>query len=542
MSKILVIQLARMGDLLQSSPLIQAIRAKRPAASITLLVSERNREVARTIPGVNEVLGLDFGKAYGILNDGPEEVSLKYHRFRALVDGLRGRCFEEVYNLNHSDINANLMNLIRYQNAFCYGLDGRGRRILKDQWLSYMFTILEDRKLNRFNLVDIYLHGSHLGAGSPVPVLRPDGEMIDRANRYLVQQGVLEGEPLIGFQLGAGDGIRRWPVTSYAYLADLLLRRHDVKILLFGSPSERESSSEFQARFDENHGVRDRVIDLVGQTTYQDLAAFLGKCDLLVTPDTGTMHVAAAVGTRVLALFMGSAFCHETGPYGPDHFVLHPNLGCYPCLQDRPSCMDYPCKRLISPEAVAQVIGWICQGKNGRPTEADIGFSDNRLRLLRSQMNRGFVECVPVKGGPFSLEDLMAQGYRMMWQGVLDDRWNGIKTRLKEVLDTRGRVSLPREEIREIAGLEEDFGRLESAFDAASGSSHAADRLTRNIAHEEADAIRWVRPIIRFFKIEQANICLSGQRVDGQLQRLLRRLARGAGFMKAFCQTLSNNS
>ena len=84
---------------------------------------------------------------------------------------------------------------------------------------------------------------------------------------------------------------------------------------------------------------RGRIIDAIGKTSLKELGALLQRCRYLVTGDTGTMHMAAAAGTRVIALFYGPAYPFETGPYGDGHLVVWPDIDCAPCT--RPSdCRD----------------------------------------------------------------------------------------------------------------------------------------------------------------------------------------------------------
>lgn len=538
MQKILVIQLARMGDLLQSSPVIQGVREKYGDALVTLLTSEKTGEVARTIPGVDEVVGFDFGEAYSIVNGEEDGLYPKYDRFSHLLNGFKGRSFDYVYNLNYSPVNANLMNLVQYRKAFCYPLDRSRRELLKSPWLSYMFSILEDRRLNRFNLVDIYLHGAGLSPAEPSLSFQPERGAADLANRFLADQGIKHQDSVMGFQLGAGDRIRCWPLESYVRLADLLTHRLDAWILLFGAPSEKRLGEEFQEHFAGRKvkpGAGSRILNLVGKTTIQQLAAFLKRCHLLITPDTGTMHLATAVGTRVLALFLGSAFCHETGPYGSNHLVLQPKLRCYPCFKHRPSCTDYACKNSISPETVTEVVQGVWkQNPNGF---ADFNFDslDPHVSLFQSKMRPHFVEYIPFGRIPFSMGDIVSLGYRAMWLGVLDDNWKCEALELENALNNVHIPALSEDMVSEIKDLETDFGRFARIFGGGSVSlGRGGDRFTEILRDGGKTETRWIRQFLRFFDVAHANIRLSGREYDRKSQRLLAGLTRGTEFMKAF--------
>ena len=554
MQRILVIQLARIGDLLQSSPLIQGIRGKNGDVEVTLLISEKTKELASRISGVDEVLGFDFEKASRIINDGQKALSSKYQEFSSLLNGLKGRSFDSVYNLNYSPVNANLMNLIDYRKAFCYPLDKSNRRILKNPWLSYMFSILRDRRLNRFNLVDIYLHGAEIPCSERSLSFQVGGGAQVAAARFLARHGIGEGDRLIGFQLGAGDTIRCWPVESYARLADRLIQLPQVRIVLFGSPTETELGREFEARlegFKEEGAGKGRIINLVGKTTLQELGAFLTHCELLLTPDTGTMHLAAAVGTRVMALFLGSAFCHETGPYGNGHLVIHPRLACYPCLQNQHPCSEHHCKEAISADTVAEIIervGWDHPNEIAGAPGLEL---DSEVAVLRSRMADGLVEYIPVAEYTFSLEDTIAQGYRVMWQWLLNGTRSAPTVETGAILGHCDVASLTQAQRLEIRTLEMHFEKLQKLLKAAQASFRPQDTASVELTLGREQALRilkgkgktgprWIRPLIHFFDVEYENI-RSSDGGDMQIERLLGRLARGAQLMKDFSRGLAGS-
>jgi hypothetical protein len=87
----------------------------------------------------------------------------------------------------------------------------------------------------------------------------------------------------------------------------------------------------------------ERLEDATGTTSLEDLPEILGGLDLLLSPDTGVMHLAAHLGTPILAFFLASARCFETGPYGWGHRVWQANLPCSPCLESAPCPHDRAC-------------------------------------------------------------------------------------------------------------------------------------------------------------------------------------------------------
>ena len=173
---------------------------------------------------------------------------------------------------------------------------------------------------------------------------------------------------VIGLQMGCGGRLRQWPTEYFADLAYRLVQDLEARVVLFGSKAERDLGKQFHDEWCSLAGRRpapEEVTDLIGKTTISQLAASLEKCNLLITGDTGTMQLATAVGTKVLALFMATALCHETGPYGEGHYVMQAHMPCFPCTEGGSACQKPVCQRLILPEMVYALVSHILQGKNG---------------------------------------------------------------------------------------------------------------------------------------------------------------------------------
>jgi len=133
--------------------------------------------------------------------------------------------------------------------------------------------------------------------------------------------------PVVGLFPGANGPSRRWPVERFGDLAGRLGRAGAV-VLVFGGPGDRGSTADVAGR------GGDRVLDLGGRTTLEELAGGLRSCDLLVTNDTGPMHLAAALGAPVLAL-EGPADLRQTRPLGRRvRLVGRFDLPCVPCVKN----------------------------------------------------------------------------------------------------------------------------------------------------------------------------------------------------------------
>ena len=148
---------------------------------------------------------------------------------------------------------------------------------------------------------------------------------------------------------GATYGLAKcWYPDRFRELGMRLSQKWKAAILLFGNENEKTVAKEIAS------SLGGEGVDFTGKTDLLQLAALLERCQLLVTNDTGTMHVATAVGTPVVALF-GSTDRVTTGPWGDGHVVVKKDVPCSPCLK-RVCPTDHRCMKLITVEEVERVI------------------------------------------------------------------------------------------------------------------------------------------------------------------------------------------
>ncbi len=139
-----------------------------------------------------------------------------------------------------------------------------------------------------------------------------------------------------------------WPIDFFRALATRLLAA-GATVLIVGAESDRAEAEAIAAGLD----PAERVLNMAGRTTLEQLGGLLSHTDLAITVDSGPMHLAAALGVPVLALF-GPTDPVRTGPYGPLSRVLTaPPLPCMPCFSDQCARGDHACLRNIHPSRVA---------------------------------------------------------------------------------------------------------------------------------------------------------------------------------------------
>lgn len=160
-----------------------------------------------------------------------------------------------------------------------------------------------------------------------------------------------EGTIRVGVCAGAEYGpAKRWPLERFAEVVNQISARHaQFRWELFGAPGEKEMGEKLSGMLQAPHE------NFVGKTRLSELIAKLRQCQLLLTNDTGTMHLAAALGIPTVSIF-GSTCPIETGPLGDRHTVIQHKVPCSPCFERECPFGHYECMTKITPEEVAAAV------------------------------------------------------------------------------------------------------------------------------------------------------------------------------------------
>jgi len=254
-----------------------------------------------------------------------------------------------------------------------------------------MGLMAEDRRLVRFNLSDVWL--ALAPDAGPRPLFWPKPEKKRRGPGLRV-----------GLHLGAKHHLRRWPVENFVSLTRALGRRlGEFTPVLTGAAEERALGAKFEK-------LGPPALNLMGRTDLSELSRVLAGLDLLVSADTGVLHLAAALGTPALALFFGPANGPETGPYGPGHLICQAEAPCGPCREG--ACRRRECLARPEPELAARLAGDIL---SGRPPEGPLPPGH---RVWRTGTDAFGQELTPVGRPPLTAEEALALALTWAGQGV----------------------------------------------------------------------------------------------------------------------------
>jgi hypothetical protein len=228
----------------------------------------------------------------------------------------------------------------------------------------------------------------------------------------------LEPGKVIAFQLGAAHPSKRWPAENFLHLVNFIVHKLQRPIFLLGHKTENNLAASFE-------GMQD-VFSLVGQTTIPQLLSVLRRCRLLISNDTGTIHLAAGAGLPIIAITLGTALGSETAPYGEGNIVIEPDIPCFPCSYQR-LCNTRHCHAAIQPETVLEILCWMLE-RRGLLRDT---YSKTRIYETVTNSQDHMLELRPLVPALPSLRDRLQTIARPLWRHVLnEDKWiaTGVKT------------------------------------------------------------------------------------------------------------------
>lgn len=398
MKDIGVLNLSRFGDLIQTTPVLTSLRRRHPGARIHLIVKRRFRSVADMLPAVDAIHEVNGDALAEALSRPGIAFVDRFRTVREVVDRLAKTHFDVLFNFTHSRASAVLLSLLDTDRRIGFTLDRNGQRRVDSPWPGHMTTVVRARRLSRFNLVDMYLGAAGVfGSRQPLSVNVPD------VAREFAKQRLAGPGPLVAVQLGASTDTKTWSLDRFAEtLHHLTQRIPRTRIVLVGVTDEKPQAEKLKAACPEV-----RFEDLVDKTRIDELAAVLESADLLLTGDTGTMHLAGAVGTTTCGVFVGLGTPYETGVYAEGHWALMSRIACAPCAHNV-KCGHTVCHTDIPSEWLADLLQRILEHK---PVEGLPPLP--RADVLRTRFDEdGLLELVPLHPRQPEPQDLLAEVYR----------------------------------------------------------------------------------------------------------------------------------
>ncbi|MBI4768123.1 MAG: lipopolysaccharide heptosyltransferase II [Deltaproteobacteria bacterium] len=336
--RILIIKLSAIGDVVHSLPVLSALKRLYPDSRIHWLVEETAAGLLQDHPLLDRVLVCPRKNWIRGLKQGRISVLREFRDFYRMMRA-------EPY-----DLILDLQNL--FKSAFWVAVARSPRKIgfSSTKELAYL-PLNEKIGPEDFSLhaVDRYMefvrylgdYGEPLRFSVPVTPIH-----VARADQLLKEVGLKERK-VVAVNPMALWPTKLWTPQSFSELADRLAKELGLGVVFTGGAQDWDSVEEIIAR------VSPSPVNFCGRMNLLELAALFSQCALVISTDTGPMHLAAAMGTPVVALF-GPTAPDRTGPYGPGHVVVRTAIPCSPCFKKK--CADPRCMYEITPDLVFHTV------------------------------------------------------------------------------------------------------------------------------------------------------------------------------------------
>ncbi len=324
--KILLIRLRRIGDIIMTTPAVTALKKAVPESQITYVVEEPYRCLVDGLPGVDRVIALGkrsklpvFWRLLRTLHNEPYDVMFDFHGGpRAWWMALAAKAKIKVgYEIKYRGFVYDIAIPRGIKNGFVHSVE------------------------NHLNLV----RALGFRVERPPLSLPPAQESeIRKVDRLFAENG-LEGSKLIVLHISAGNQFRDWGVDNWTGLVDRLAQEPSVRVVLVGGEPDHAAEQRILS-LSSSHPV-----SFVGRLNLLELKEMMARSSLFVGPDSGPMHIAAATGTPIVALF-GPTLPVHFSPWQAKAYIVAKELSCRPCRQKKCLTADFRCLRSITPEEV----------------------------------------------------------------------------------------------------------------------------------------------------------------------------------------------
>ncbi len=311
---VLVCNLTRFGDLLQSQPLMSDLHAG--GRSVGLLCLENFAPATPLLRHVDQVWTFPGARFMAELDSSWQGAAADLLAFARHVRAQARPA--RVLNLTPT-LPARLLSRLlapRPEETLGFGLDAEGFGANTGLWATFLGVATRQRLNAPFNIADMFRMTAQPlpgGAGAAAPgdrrfaLREPPAEALAWADSFLAAGEGAAASYHVAFQLGASETRRQWPPERCAALGDPLWRLAGARPVLLGAAAEAPLAAAYA------RAAAHPFADAVGATDIPRLAALLRRCRLLVTNDTGTMHLAAGLGVPSLAVFVATAQPWDTG-------------------------------------------------------------------------------------------------------------------------------------------------------------------------------------------------------------------------------------
>ncbi len=343
--RILIINLTRLGDIIQSLGLIRGLKRMYPGAEIDYLAMSSFSKILDNISELNQVITLDD---HILIDQIQEDFWSGMIEITQKIEVLNQRNYDMIINPVISMQSAYLTYMIKAKKKKGMTFTADQEQSIQSEWSAFLLANQHNLGDHAFNLVDIFAGVGDIQVIPEDYTLDCSKEAKQKINQLWMELG-LKGKKVIGFHIGASQSNKAWDIKQFKELIINLVKSNQYEILLFGGYKELEVKGYF-------HDIENANFhNLIGSFNLDELIGAISKVDLFVTNDTGPMHIAATTKRAIINVSLGPVSMWETGPYNQESYVIQADIECHPCNFEY-VCPHWDCHKYISPEEVFSLI------------------------------------------------------------------------------------------------------------------------------------------------------------------------------------------
>lgn len=497
---IALIQLTRIGDLVQTLIACKPLREQHPDVRLILIARPQ------FYSGIKFLLDEVFDEIYSFdpkvliqdnLDRSKEEV-------KRLVSRLSVENISALINCTYSKPSAYLCQLIKADHKLGPWYDEHNNLRINDPWSQFVYSNVLETTLNPFNLVDLFkkIIGIRAEEKSQVTKEPPHNS---RAHKITIH-------PF------ASASRKQWKPSKWSEIIYKILKDNpQVTITVLGSEKEKALADEMISK-PTLKNLKHRIISKVGKTSIQDVYKLLKASDLFIGHDSLIGHLAALAGVQTLTVSLGTVRPTETTPYHANAYLLSPRTKCFPC-KPNDHCDYFQCHSDISYQATSACINQLITTReiSGDALEKNnSSFLIGAVDIYKSELNSesGF-SLIKISTSPVSLADIYRKYYRIAWSFILDKK--DLCTDFPELSSsTHKELYASLENIQQLYELNE-FGKKYSRYILEEISSeapkiskikefsHKIDEIDR-LAELLSGANPYLGPIVNFYSVKKGNL------------------------------------
>ncbi len=433
----LVIQLARIGDTLQSLMALRAAKQLYPELEIHFLARGRFAQAAKRVPWIHSVIEFPSDSILAPVLKGEKREIDALRDLAKWIAPLVQKPWDLIVNWSFSEASSYITGLLPGRIKLGYTRRMDNTFASADAWTNFVQAVVQGDLPQNIHLTDILttqlLTALQIHMGDP----RSDGNMPVTSKTFFSLDPKLSSKASallnsnkkwVAIQLGAALESKTWPVDRWAKTVEYLLERQsEYQVVLLGSAEEKVKAAEFINLLPPV--LRNRIRSLVGETDFDLWASVVAKSRWLLSGDTAAIHLASVLGTRVVNISVGPVKWVETGPYGNGHYVIAPKNTCNACVAPG-SGTTHNCKTDVTPEAVFATWSYAATEWNHRRTlkiEDHFSVLGWRHHLGQVQVRRSMIRTTETGGGvhyePLTQIELSLNEWTSMVTGQIARNW-----------------------------------------------------------------------------------------------------------------------